>query len=434
MKKKIAAALAATFALGVTSAFAANPFSDVPAKHWAYESVSKLQKAGIVEGYSNGQFGGDKNMTRYEMAIVVAKAMTKMEKADAEQKASINKLAAEFGSELKNLGVRVEALEKNASSIKFSGETRLRYKANENANAAGDGSAAGYVGNKFAHRWRLYATGNVNEDISFAGRMVAEPNFRNNADAAGTDTAFTIDYANFTYKKAFGSVDISAGRYDMVLGYGQLAGTVGAFDAFKVAMGGDQVKAWFAIGDNTVKANTMSGGTATANKNANVTIGQVTYTPNTDLEMKLSGYFSNDSAYAYKVWALGAKYKVSPVFTVIGEYAKNQDATTDQDKSYYGQVIYKGADKAVPGSFGLFVQYWKAGAQSVDHSLSSLNFFEALTGDQFIRTNGIKAWGYGFNYTYAKNAVFAVSYQDPKSYDGSIKRDKYLYVQTNLYF
>ena len=97
-------------------------------------------------------------------------------------------------------------------------------------------------------------------------------------------------------------------------------------------------------------------------------------------------------------------------------------------------MIYKGADKAVPGSFGLFVQYWKAGAQSVDHSLSSLNFFEALTGDQFIRTNGIKAWGYGFNYTYAKNAVFAVSYQDPKSYDGSIKRDKYLYVQTNLYF
>ena len=39
-------------ALGVTaSAYAANPFSDVPAGHWAYDSVNKLASAGIVDGY-----------------------------------------------------------------------------------------------------------------------------------------------------------------------------------------------------------------------------------------------------------------------------------------------------------------------------------------------------------------------------------------------
>ncbi|MFQ9934997.1 MAG: S-layer homology domain-containing protein [Phascolarctobacterium faecium] len=62
MKKSLVLAMA--MALGVTaSAYAANPFSDVPAGHWAYDSVNKLASAGIVDGY--GTFGGDL-MTRYK--------------------------------------------------------------------------------------------------------------------------------------------------------------------------------------------------------------------------------------------------------------------------------------------------------------------------------------------------------------------------------
>ena len=76
MKKSLVLAMA--MALGVTaSAYAANPFSDVPAGHWAYDSVNKLASAGIVDGYGNGTFGGDRLMTRYEMAQIVAKAMAK---------------------------------------------------------------------------------------------------------------------------------------------------------------------------------------------------------------------------------------------------------------------------------------------------------------------------------------------------------------------
>ena len=76
MKKSLVLAMA--MALGVTaSAYAANPFSDVPAGHWAYDSVNKLAAAGIVDGYGNGTFGGDRLMTRYEMAQIVAKAMAK---------------------------------------------------------------------------------------------------------------------------------------------------------------------------------------------------------------------------------------------------------------------------------------------------------------------------------------------------------------------
>ena len=65
-------------ALGVTaSAYAANPFSDVPANSWAYDAVNKLAAEGIIDGYPNGTFGGDRLMTRYEMAQIVAKAMAK---------------------------------------------------------------------------------------------------------------------------------------------------------------------------------------------------------------------------------------------------------------------------------------------------------------------------------------------------------------------
>ena len=115
MKKSLVLAMA--MALGVTaSAYAANPFSDVPAGHWAYDSVNKLAAAGIVDGYGNGTFGGDRLMTRYEMAQIVAKAMAKG--------ANVDRLAAEFADELDSLGVRVAALEKKSDNVKITGISR----------------------------------------------------------------------------------------------------------------------------------------------------------------------------------------------------------------------------------------------------------------------------------------------------------------------
>ena len=59
MKKSLVFAMA--MALGVSAtAFAANPFSDLPAGHWAYGAVAKLAAAGVVDGYPDGTFKGDK--------------------------------------------------------------------------------------------------------------------------------------------------------------------------------------------------------------------------------------------------------------------------------------------------------------------------------------------------------------------------------------
>ena len=92
MKKQFAAIFAATAVLGVTTAFAANPFSDVTPDSWAYQAVSQLANAGVINGYPDGTFKGQNNITRYEMAQMVAKAMANQDRANAEQQAMINRL------------------------------------------------------------------------------------------------------------------------------------------------------------------------------------------------------------------------------------------------------------------------------------------------------------------------------------------------------
>ena len=128
MKKSLTAALAAAFVIGTsaTTFAAANPFSDVPAGHWAYNSIAKLAAAGVVEGYGDGTYRGDRNITRYEMAQMVAKAMAK--NPTGVTKAELDRLAAEFRDELDALGVRVSELEKYADKVTWNGKIEYTYE------------------------------------------------------------------------------------------------------------------------------------------------------------------------------------------------------------------------------------------------------------------------------------------------------------------
>ena len=117
MKKTVAAAVAAAFVMGAsaTTFAAANPFSDVPAGHWVYKAVANLATEGIIEGYGDGTYRGDRLITRYEMAQMIAKAMAK--NPTGASKADLDRLAAEFRDELAALGVRVAELEKYADKV-----------------------------------------------------------------------------------------------------------------------------------------------------------------------------------------------------------------------------------------------------------------------------------------------------------------------------
>ena len=231
MKKTLVTLLALVFVLGIAAtAFAApaNPFVDVPAKHWAYGAVAKLVKAGVVDGYGDGTFRGDRAMTRYEMAQVVAKAMAKSDKADAEMKALIDKLAVEFAAELNNLGVRVAKLEKNASSIKFWGDSRLRYQDKFFVNEAGvalnggAGTAASPSNDtkaRFQERFRIAMSADPADNVKMEARMWTQNGSNADNNLAG-NVQFGLDYGKFTFKHAISGLDLQIGRDFNLQGYG----------------------------------------------------------------------------------------------------------------------------------------------------------------------------------------------------------------------
>lgn len=88
-------------------------FPDVPSNHWAYEYVTRLKQAGILTGYPDGNFAGDRMMTRYEFAAIVYRAIM----AGAAANPSLNKdgtldrLAKEFSSEMKY--IRIDTIRKD---------------------------------------------------------------------------------------------------------------------------------------------------------------------------------------------------------------------------------------------------------------------------------------------------------------------------------
>ena len=91
MNKKLVASLVSCMVLGSVSVYAANPFSDVDASSWAYQSVEQLANAGIINGYPDGTFKGNNPITRYEMAQMVAKAMADLILQAAQHRLTISK-------------------------------------------------------------------------------------------------------------------------------------------------------------------------------------------------------------------------------------------------------------------------------------------------------------------------------------------------------
>jgi len=120
--------------LALTSVAAASTFSDVDLDHWAYDAIDYLQEAGLVEGYPDGTFQGDRAFTRYEMAMVIARVFTKIQDWQAmyndgtlptsqnvdlsEVYARLDRLSEEFRDELSDLGARVTAVEDEQARVR----------------------------------------------------------------------------------------------------------------------------------------------------------------------------------------------------------------------------------------------------------------------------------------------------------------------------
>jgi hypothetical protein len=108
--------------LGTLPLAAAPLFPDVPENHWARDAVAALAAKGLVEGYPDGTFKGDRAASRWEVAMIVARLLAKMEqehatfatKAELEE---LRKLTLALQEELDALGVRVTNLEEQTSRL-----------------------------------------------------------------------------------------------------------------------------------------------------------------------------------------------------------------------------------------------------------------------------------------------------------------------------
>ena len=209
MKKSFvaASALAALCALPLTTSAAANPFTDVPTDHWAYDAVSQLASDGVIEGYGDTSFRGDRAITRYEMAQMVARAMANKEKASQPDQLLIDKLSAEYAAELENLGVRVANLERNADRVKFSGYIYAREQTQHIKDKRHDTASTTSVNRMFLD---LIATANVNKNWD----VVYETNTMSDMNKDKVDDTYDFYEVSAFARGKYGNTTYKLGRMD----------------------------------------------------------------------------------------------------------------------------------------------------------------------------------------------------------------------------
>lgn len=104
----------------LTAATAAAPlFPDTPEGHWAQDAVRRLAQRGLISGYADGTFKGDRAATRYEVALIVARLLARPETEFATRAdlLAVRELASQLRDELQALGVRTDALANDAERV-----------------------------------------------------------------------------------------------------------------------------------------------------------------------------------------------------------------------------------------------------------------------------------------------------------------------------
>ena len=380
MKKILALAAVAALTAGV-SAYAANPFSDVTADDWAYQAVSDLSAQGVVEGYPDGTFKGERNMTRYELAQIVARLMAKEDQLNAEQQATLDKLAGEYADELANLGVRVSNLEKKVGNISWAGDAKMMYTNNAEKTA----------NDTYKGRIRLNVKGQVNDATYVQGRIVTNMYFKD----AGTDDGNTTMDRLFVNHSFGDKTSVVLGRQDLTV-FGGLEYD-DAFDGAKLAYNDGKFDAYAAFGQLNAgdykETDAAFGGLGYDFGVAKLNAAYFNFTG--DKAKNVSGFDS--------IWGANLVVPVDN-FSVFGEY---WDSNADKnDSAYQAGLGYSTLDAAKPGTFALNVAYNRVGANAYLGGVTydASDFFDIATGKD------LKFWNVFGDVTLQKNVTLHGEY------------------------
>ena len=392
MKKILALAAVAALTAGV-SAYAANPFSDVTADDWAYQAVSDLSAQGVVEGYPDGTFKGERNMTRYELAQIVARLMAKEDQLNAEQQATLDKLAGEYADELANLGVRVSNLEKKVGNISWAGDAKMMYTNNAEKTAK----------DTYKGRIRLNVKGQVNDATYVQGRIVTNMWFK---DAKPEDGDGNTTMDRLFVNHSFGDkTSVVLGRQDLTV-FGGLEYD-DAFDGAKLAYNDGKFDAYAAFGQLNAgdykETDAAFGGLGYDFGVAKLNAAYFNFTG--DKAKTVSGFDS--------IWGANLVVPVQD-FSVFGEY---WDSNADKnDSAYQAGLGYSTLDASKPGTFALNVAYNKVGANAYLGGVTydAADFVGAIAADK-----DLKFWNVFGDVTLQKNVTLHGEYAwDIENADG----------------
>ena len=395
MKKTLTAALTTALVVGAASTTfaAANPFSDVPADHWAYDAVAQLADDGVIEGYGDGTYRGQNEITRYEMAQMVAKAMAKEDQVNAQQKAMIDRLAAEFSEELNNLGVRVSNLESRIDNVKWTGKLQYEY-----SRTKFDGADTASTTHDLTFRLEPEAT--VNDHWKVKARLDAT--WDTNNDSGDKTVKLERAYVAGHY----GITDINAG----VIPYVSEQSVVydSKLSGASVTVGKDQTLSGTLLAG---RSSNIDGG---AYGPSNVQGVNLKWKPTEEFKGVAEYYRASVEGEYNHIWGVGATYDFAETASLNGGYWKNTtENNADKNRAWNVQLSYKGAEPENMHSFGLYVAYRRLGS-----SVAFKPNFDATV-------SGEKGWEVGGDYTFAKNVVGTLKYFNGRTIERDNKLNRF---------
>ena len=439
-------------AVGAACAFAANPFVDVPSDSWAYKSVVELADAGIIQGVDGSYFQGERNITRYEAAEMVAKAMAHMDRASVEQRALINKLADEYADELNNLGVRVSALENRVGNVKLSGDARIRFQHQDTSSE----TSTGYKKDaSWDYRVRVRANAKVNDRTTVTyGISTDDINFADNGAASDNGNIFTDD-AKVDYNFGGDHWNLSVGRTDTyVLGgenaYGFQYGDV--FDRaelkytnghFAATAGYGKFKAGDIAGTYDDDGNlTMDGvktgygelegffgGGRAAGSAVGVYYNDFTVAGGEGSEKYGDGFRADDLWGAYASLNFGKWNALANYEKINSNNSYLRAGDTKDPEVWIGKLTYGSADSDARGSWDAWVEYINSDKGAL------LGGATNSWRDDSVLDN-VKSWGVGIDYTLAKNVILtaAQTFGTQTKHGNTADPDEFTDVEINFLF
>ena len=447
MKKSVVSALAAAVILGTatTPTYAAqNPFSDVNDHHWAYNAVLGLAEAGIITGYDNsdaslnGKFLGGRNITRYEMAQMIAKTLARIEgesspfnvqlrghqwtfvdnsgvrrvvdgtvvpfrlsngaTVSSNELNQLRDLVEEFQVELDSLGLRVAELEKHADKVRWAGKIEYTYNRLKYDDADDKQTSNGYVfrlepiaeiNDHWTARARLDATGDMSTDKTndvFLKRIYAQG-----------------DYDNFSVK--LGRFGLCTPEEGIVLDSVISGGEITYGSKWKATLtggrigGGDEPE----YGEEN-ETNFLGLNVQYADPGDRGLFGGVGYYTAKDHDFE--NYFYNDDGDQGKAAVIAANlgYRFNDMLSLNGAYARNTKADNEKDG---WDVLLK---------YGKYDDYSDKGDWAVWAGYSKFGTNVAIASNQSddIQT-GTKGWHIGAAYAPFKNVGVILRYAQGKS-------------------